>query len=80
MPIFYTKGLLDDEYKEYVNEIDIDDPNALANALININDETVKEKINQAHKYFFKSLAQDKLELLYKKLLVNLRNKLNLYK
>ena len=80
VPIFYTKGLLDDEYKEYVNEIDIDDPNDLANALINIKDETIKEKINQAHKYFFENLAKDKLELLYKKLLVNLRNKLNFYK
>ena len=68
-PVFYTKKLLDESLREFVNEIDINDVNSLANEIINFkkNKKKYEDKIKKAKIYFEKYLSDEKITNSYKK-------------
>ena len=69
-PIFYTKDLLDDALKEFVNEIDIENSESLADEISNFdqNKEKIIEKTVKANKYFIKNLSDEKIKFYYNNL------------
>ena len=79
-PVFYTKNLLDEKYRPFVNEFDVNDPNSLAEILVSKNKSFGDEKINQAFKFFNENLSVYKLQEQYKKFLDILIYKTNIYR
>ncbi len=79
-PVFYTKNLLDEKYRSFVNEFDINDPNSLAEILISKNQIFADEKVNQAFKFFNENLSVNKLQEQYKNFLDILIYKTNIYR
>jgi hypothetical protein len=81
-PVFYTKDLLDDSLKEFVNEIDIENSGDLAEQLVNfdLNLNRIKEKIVKANQYFNKNLTDEKIKSHYINLFEKIQNQFNIYK
>ena len=81
-PIFYTKDLLDDALKEFVNEIDIENSESLADEISNFdqNKEKIIEKTVKANKYFIKNLSDEKIKFYYNNLFNKIQKQIKIYK
>ena len=81
-PVFYTKKLLDENLREFVNEIDIKDLNSLANEIINFNNNKNKhqEKIKKAKIYFEKYLSDKQITDSYRKFFKKIIDSQKIYK
>jgi hypothetical protein len=81
-PVFYTKDLLDDTLKEFVNEIDIENSESLADEINNFdqNKEKITKKIVKANKYFIENLSDEKIKFCYNNLLNKIQNQIKIYK
>jgi len=76
-PIFYTKGLLNDEnLKKAIIEIDIKDPGDFANKLLNINNINLEKIKSYAYDYYFKVCDKE----IYKKNYMTTLNEFKLAK
>ena len=74
-PIFYTKGLLNDEnLKKAIIEIDIKDPVDFANKLLNINNINLEKIKSYAYDYYFKVCDKE----IYKKNYIAILNEFKL--
>jgi len=74
-PIFYTKGLLNDEnLKKAIIEIDIKDPGDFANKLLNINNINLEKIKSYAYDYYFKVCDKE----IYKKNYIAILNEFKL--
>ena len=74
-PIFYTKGLLNDEnLKKAIIEIDIKDPVDFANKLLNINNINLEKIKSYAYDYYFKVCDKE----IYKKNYMTILNEFKL--
>ena len=73
-PIFYTKDLLDNSLKQFVNEIDLENPNNLAREINDFDKNTnnINKKIIHAKKYFIENLSDEKIKFKY----INFFNKI----
>ena len=81
-PVFYTKDLLDASLQKFVNEIDISQPESLAIALNNF-DENIEEinfKANSAKTFFENNLSQVQIENQYIKIFTKIQNQISIYK
>lgn len=81
-PVFYTKDLLDDTLKEFVNEIDIENSESLADEINNFdqNKEKITKKIVKANKYFIENLSDEKIKFCYNNLFNKIQNQIKIYK
>ena len=81
-PVFYTKDLLDTSLKGFVSEIDIENPDSLAEQIINFNKniQKIEEKTTIANEYFIKNLSDEKIRSNYIGLFKKLQNLIKLYK
>ena len=66
-PIFYTKNLLDKSLQKFVNEIDVENPEDLANQIYNFNKnrDIMNDKIKLAKKFFNENLIDEKIQNKY---------------
>ena len=66
-PIFYTKNLLDKSLQKFVNEIDVENPEDLANQIYNFNKnrDIMDNKIKLAKKFFNENLIDEKIQNKY---------------
>ena len=66
-PIFYTKNLLDKSLQKFVNEIDVENPQDLANQIYNFNKnrDIMNDKIKLAKKFFNENLIDEKIQNKY---------------
>ena len=67
---FYTKNLLDDDLKKFVNEIDINDKMSLVNQILNYseNEKLILSKALSAKEFYLENISDNKIINLYKKL------------
>ncbi len=81
-PIFYTLGLLDESLREFVTEIDIENPENLADEINNLEDnkEKINKKIINAHEYFIKNLSDGKIKNYYTNFFIKIKKQMKLYK
>ena len=81
-PIFYTLGLLDESLREFVTEIDIENPENLADEINNLEDnkEKINKKIINAHGYFIKNLSDGKIKNSYTNFFIKIKKQMKLYK
>lgn len=81
-PIFYTLGLLDESLREFVTEIDIENPENLADEINNLEDnkEKINKKIINAHGYFIKNLSDGKIKNYYTNFFIKIKKQMKLYK
>ena len=54
LPIFYSKDILDESYKDYINEFDLNNPKDLCNQLLKFinNDESFYLKTEKGKKFY----------------------------
>ena len=70
LPVFYTLNLLDKSYSDYVYEIDINNPEDIANKINKyINEGRDQEKLDNAKKFLLKSSNEQLIIDSYKKIL-----------
>ena len=81
-PVFYTAGLLDKSLKEFVTEIDIENPENLAQEINNIenNIEKINEKKKNAYHYFIKNLSDEKIKTYYTDLFMKIKKQMKIYR
>ena len=80
-PIFYTKDLLEEELKEFVTEIDINNLNSLANEIINFKNKkkNLELKTINARNYFDKHLTNERITESYRNIFKKLINSKKIY-
>ncbi len=80
-PIFYTKDLLEEELKEFVTEIDINNLNSLANEIINFKNKkkNLELKTINARNYFDKYLTNERITESYRNIFKKLINSKKIY-
>ena len=81
-PVFYTAGLLDKSLKEFVTEIDIENPENLAEEINNIEDniEKINRKKIKAYEYFIKNLSDEKIKTYYTNLFLKIKKQMKIYR
>ena len=81
-PVFYTAGLLDKSLKEFVTEIDIENPENLAEEINNIenNIEKINRKKINAYEYFIKNLSDEKIKTYYTNLFMKIKKQMQIYR
>ena len=81
-PVFYTAGLLDKSLKEFVTEIDIENPENLAQEINNIenNIDKINEKKKNAYHYFIKNLSDEKIKTYYTDLFMKIKKQMQIYR
>tara|TARA_B100001741_G_C16545885_1_gene596699 strand:- start:443 stop:1627 length:1185 start_codon:yes stop_codon:yes gene_type:complete len=80
-PVFYTKGLLEENLKDFVTEIDIENIESLAGEIMNfnVNKSNLEFKTNKAKVFFEQHLTNEKITESYKKLFTKLSNSKKIY-
>ena len=80
-PVFYTKNLLDDDLKKFVNEIDINDKMSLVNQILNYseNEKLILSKVLSAKEFYLENISDNKIINLYKKLFKKIENLRKIY-
>ena len=80
-PVFYTKNLLDDDLKEFVNEIDINDKMSLVNEILNYseNEKLIHSKSLSAKQFYSENISDSKIINLYEKLFKKIKNLRKIY-
>ena len=81
-PVFYTLGLLDDSLKEFVTEIDIENPENLAEEINNLenNIEKINKKKLNVYEYFIKNLSDEKIKNYYTDFFMEIKKQMKLYR
>ena len=81
-PIFYTKDLLDNSLRKFVNEIDLENPNNLAREINDFDKNTnnINEKIILAKKYFIENLSDEKIKSKYLNFFNKIKYQTKIYK
>ena len=81
-PVFYTLGLLDESLKEFVTEIDIEDPENLAQEINNLEDniDKINKKKMNAYEFFIKDLSDEKIKTYYTNFFTKIKKQMKLYK
>ena len=81
-PVFYTLGLLDDSLKEFVTEINIENPENLAEEINNLenNIEKINKKKLNAYEYFIKNLSDEKIKNYYTDFFMEIKKQMKLYR
>ena len=80
-PVFYSKDLLDETLIKFVNEIDLDNPDSLAQEICEFdkNRHKINEKVISAKKYFLESLSDEKIKLKYLNFFNKIKNMKDIY-
>ena len=81
-PVFYSKDLLDESLKKFVNEIDLDNPESLAEQIndFNNNADKIYQKVVLAKKFYLENLLDKHIQSKYLNLLNKIKSQTEIYK